>query len=391
MAVKKKLLIIQDELGRYSEVFLYRMLRGFKCFDVEVLVGKHVNKSEYPFEGVKQWNGVANTLLRLVYYIRYKFFNYHGIATANLGNLISMINETDADLVCFQFAFIPEKLGKDVGKINKPFCIIHHGTDVNLARENKIYCLRLNLVWGLANKLFFVSNFLMNEAVKLGCPPHKAHVNYLGVPDFKPSYANVIPVTDIFRFVMVARQTPVKNHTNVIRAFAKANKESSANMQLVLIGGGELESEIRHQIKMLGLENHISLMGDLSNGRVVEEISKSHCLILASRIHLITGALYQEEALGLSILEGMILGKPIVASATGGIPEVVSNGLNGFLVDPLDVNGIKEAILEMVNYPEKALEMGQRGRKLARKLFNFKLQMRKFEQHFIAIVESHGS
>jgi len=384
--MQKKILIVQQELGKYSEVFLYRMLNGFQLIDVELLVGQHINKHDFPFNHVKLWGKSAGFFARAFYFILYRLFGSLGITHAKLGNVIRAINSNDADMVCFQFGFLPTLIGKDIAKINKPFCIIHHGTDVNQAVENKAYHQRLKLVWDQADKLIFVSDFLMGVAKKLGCPEDKMCVHYLGVPEFENSKYH-LKVNEPFKFIMVARMVHVKNHVNIIDAFSRAIKETNESMQLILIGYGDLESCIEKQILELGIKQHICMLGKLRNEKVIEEITNSDCVVLVSRIHSITGIINQQEGLPISLLEGSRMGLPLIGSNTGGIPEIIDEGYNGYLVDPLDIDEIKHAMLKMVENPEKAKNMGENAKALVQKKFDFNMQMQKMEKIFLTMLE----
>jgi glycosyltransferase involved in cell wall biosynthesis len=382
--MQKKILIVQQELGRYSEAFLYRMLNGFQNIEVEVLVEQHINKHDFPFKHVNLWHDPANFFIRLFYFLRYRIFGYQGIRTAKIRNVIQRINNNNADLVCFQFGFLPTDFGHKIAKINKPFCIIHHGTDINQAIEDKAYHQRLKLVWKQANTLIFVSHFLMKIAIKLGCPEHKACVNYLGVPDFE--YKRLSRTCDRpFKFILVARMVHVKNHINIIHAFSRAVKASSQSIQLILIGTGLLEYTIKEQISKLGLQKNIFILGNLGNGQVIKEIAKADCVVLASIIHSIKGIINQQEGLGISLLEGARLGLPIIGSNTGGIPEIIDDNYNGYLIDPLDIEDIKNAMLKIIENPRHAKTMGENGKMLVREKFDFSVQMRKFENIFIKI------
>ena len=77
-----------------------------------------------------------------------------------------------------------------------------------------------------------------------------------------------------------------------------------------------------------------------------------------------------DEGLGRSMVEAMAAGKPVVASRVGGIPEAVEDGKTGILVPPGDARALASALTVMMDNPEKALEMGRRGRERAEKLFD---------------------
>jgi glycosyltransferase involved in cell wall biosynthesis len=70
------------------------------------------------------------------------------------------------------------------------------------------------------------------------------------------------------------------------------------------------------------------------------------------------------EGMGRVLVEAMAAGKPIVASNVGGIPDLVKHDHNGLLVPPGDEKALAAAIRQLINYPEKAKMMGQRGQQL---------------------------
>src|SRR5690606_14489755 len=97
-------------------------------------------------------------------------------------NILKQINLIDPDLIVFQFGFLPVLINKELPKIKQPFVVIHHGTDVNRARSDKKYRNNLVQVWKRASQVIFISNFLLERGLSLGCPKDKAIVLPLGVP-----------------------------------------------------------------------------------------------------------------------------------------------------------------------------------------------------------------
>jgi len=86
------------------------------------------------------------------------------------------------------------------------------------------------------------------------------------------------------------------------------------------------------------------------------------------------------EALGCSILEAMAMGKPVVATRTGGIPEVVIEGETGLLCAPQDADDLARVLLELVNQPATLAEMGRRARERALKTFDLTRMVDALEQ-----------
>jgi len=135
------------------------------------------------------------------------------------------------------------------------------------------------------------------------------------------------------RFGIVARLTEQKGHSTLLRAFRRV-REKRADLKLLIYGSGSLERELRDLTRQLDLEGCISFEGFI---RKPEDIySQIDVLILPSLW----------EGAGLTLLEAMSRGIPVIASNVGGIPEIVGESC-GRLVPPGDENALAEAILEL--------------------------------------------
>jgi glycosyltransferase involved in cell wall biosynthesis len=150
---------------------------------------------------------------------------------------------------------------------------------------------------------------------------------------------------------VVARLEPEKGHRYLIEAMP-AILHGAPETWLVIVGEGSLEGELR------------SLAASLP-GRAAERI------VFTGRredVAAITGEIdvavlpSLREAQGISILEAMARRKPVVASAVGGIPEVLTNGLDGLLVPPADPAALAEACIRLACSPELRVRMGEAGR-----------------------------
>lgn len=386
---KPKILFVQESLGQLSEVFLYRLLMGMHAFNVKVLAGSYVNRENFPYDAdsILFWNENISIYGKIVPFINRKLKTKGAYASVSR-QVVSAINKSDADLVCFQFAFLPVQMGSDLDKINKKTCVIHHGTDVNTAVENKEYHKRLMYFWSKIDKIIFVSHFLRDLACSLGCPKEKTVVNYLGVP-LLPTITtdNSSPNHKVFKFICVARMSPVKNHINLIHAFTKVVKQVGAkNVQLTLVGSGELKGFIEKEIATLKLSDHVDMTGGLNNEKTLQLIAESDCSVLVSKVYIVPSNERQEEGLPISLLEGAALGLPLIGSHTGGIPEIIDDGKNGYLVDPLDVDDIANSMLKIMSDRNKSKTMGKAAKHLVEEKFNLTKQNRKFEEIFMDII-----
>ena len=131
----------------------------------------------------------------------------------------------------------------------------------------------------------------------------------------------------------------------------------------LIVGGGGSSSEekielLKQKAESQGLTPRLVFTG--FRGDIPEILSLFDIFVLPSL----------DEGLGRSMVEAMAAGKPVVASRVGGIPEAVEDGKTGILVPPRDAHALADALSFMLDNPEKALEMGRRGRERAEKLFD---------------------
>ena len=151
---------------------------------------------------------------------------------------------------------------------------------------------------------------------------------------------------------MVARLARQKGIGDFIRA-ARGVLDSDPSVVFVLAGDGPLMEEVRELRVELGLEAHVHLVGQVEWAR--ELIWALDVLVISSL----------SEGSSVVAMEAMALGKPVVATAVGGVPEVVADGQTGILVQPGDPAGLAAAVVEVLSDPARAEEMGERGRQRA--------------------------
>ncbi len=125
------------------------------------------------------------------------------------------------------------------------------------------------------------------------------------------------------RFVCVARLSPEKGHHVLLSAAASLAAEG-LDFELVLVGDGDLRADLEEIVRSHGLGARVRFVGWKSNAEVRAEILASRALVVPSLA----------EGLPVVIMEALALRRPVIASAVGGIPELVENGLTGWCVKP---------------------------------------------------------
>ena len=120
--------------------------------------------------------------------------------------------------------------------------------------------------------------------------------------------------------------------------------------RFLIVGEGELQESLERQIKHLGLERHVTLTGFRSDAL---SLIKSFDVFAMSSV---------TEGLGSAVLEAMAARRAVVATAAGGIPEVVEDGVTGLLVPPHDEPAMAAALVQLLGDRERRDAMGAAGR-----------------------------
>lgn len=159
------------------------------------------------------------------------------------------------------------------------------------------------------------------------------------------------------RILFAGLITPRKNVDGIVRAFAQVQAEFSGARLLIVgpIVNEKYAALVRDEVRRMGLENSVTFMGHVENAELLRQMQLCNVLVLFSN----------EETLPTVIAQVMAVGKPVVASKVGGIPEMIEEGVNGFLVDPGDEHGLAERLIEVLNSPKLQLRMGCKSRELA--------------------------
>jgi len=137
--------------------------------------------------------------------------------------------------------------------------------------------------------------------------------------------------------ICVANMRPEKDHMTLLKGFAILNK-SMDEVKLLLIGNGPLRGVLEEFCAKHRLRD-VKFLGRLPHNDVLENIAKSDIFILTS----------VEEAMPNVVIEALALGKPVIATRVGGIPEIVKDGFNGLLIPPKSPEHVAKALNTLLN------------------------------------------
>lgn len=196
-----------------------------------------------------------------------------------------------------------------------------------------------------------VSHFQREKMIELGIPAEKVTAihNFINTFSIKPSSEQGE------YFLYFGRLERLKGLFTLIEAASTLKK-----IPLLIAGDGEARSELEQLIEQNGLK-HIHLLGFKGDNELHQLIRNSICTLAPSEWY---------ETFGLTLIESFARGRPAIASHIGGISEIVSDTIDGFLVPPKNVEVLREKMLWMAEHPREAIEMGQAGRLKVETQFN---------------------
>lgn len=243
------------------------------------------------------------------------------------------------DIIICQGPLLEGLLGSVLKRVFRKELIveIHGDWEERLPALKKVLTFFARFSLRSADKIRAVANYLVLKAKKYA--PGKPYFIFPTFTDLS-SFLNQREITFENYILFVGRKEKVKGAKYLIEAFEKIKKEFP-DFKLVLVGEGMPEGKM-------------TLMG------VRLKMRSCYCLVIPSL----------SEGLPRVILEAMALGKPVVASRVGGIPDLVKDGENGFLFEVGNVEQLAKKLRTLLSNKEMAVEMGKCGRELIQSQFS---------------------
>lgn len=266
-----------------------------------------------------------------------------------LTKLLKKLKDINPDIVHVEGLWMgtPGYLAKKILKI--PYVITGHGSDVYL--QSKLLHRRSKFVLKSADAVIGLTEHMKKEMENI-CKKNVFVVpNGINLREFKNLQKLKIDKRKQ-RILFVGSLVPVKGIKYLIESMKKITNDYP-NAELVIVGDGVDKYELEKLVIELDLCDSISFVGKVPNHKIGQYMIESDIFVLPSL----------SEGFGIVLLEAMASGLPIVASNVGGIPSIIQNGVNGFLVDPKNSEKIAEKVLFLLNNEETMIKISQNNKK----------------------------
>ena len=260
-----------------------------------------------------------------------------------------------------------------------PFITTLHGTDITLVGSDRSYLPITRFSIEQSDGVTAISNYLKERTVRefeirrpIEMIPNFVNCDlYCACKDapLRKQWAhNGEPI-----LMHLSNFRPVKRVTDVIEIFALVREKMKA--KLVMIGDGPDRGAAEHLARQRKISRDVIFLG--KQDRVQEKLGVADLFLLPSDL----------ESFGLAALEAMACEVPVIATNVGGLPEVVTHGVDGYLVPPRDVAAAGKYAIEILSRPDRGREMGKLARVNARRNYCSNDVIPKYEAYYRSVVE----
>lgn len=314
----------------------------------------------------------------------YPLFEHPPYSLALAVALHDAVRKHQLDLVHMHYA-IPHAasafLAREMLKHERPLRIATtlHGTDITLVGLHPSFheITRFSILE--SDGLTAVSEYLREETVRdFAVPRDRIEVipNFIDTdawyPNREPCHRSKLAPRGDKIVMHVSNFRPVKRVERVVEVFARIRERVQA--RLVLVGDGPDRPRALVRAAELGVAEHVLSLGKFA--KVEEILSCADLFLLPS----------QTESFGLAALEAMACGAPVIASRTGGLPEVVDDGVSGFLIESGAVDAMAEAGVRLLQDDALHARMSEAARALAVERFSAKAVVPRYEAFYERVI-----
>jgi L-malate glycosyltransferase len=319
--------------------------------------------------------------------ITYPLFDHPPYTLSLATKMAEVAEEASLDLLHVHYA-IPHSVSALLARMmtaprRLPFITTLHGTDITLVGNDRSYLPIVRFSIEQSDGVTAISHYLRDRTVKefeikrpievipnfVNCDLYKRSDDAAARARWAPEGEPILMHLSNFR--------PVKRVTDVVEIFALVREKIPA--KLVLMGDGPDRGAAEYIVRKKRLSKDVFFLG--KQDHVQEKLGLADLFLLPS----------DSESFGLAALEAMACQVPVVATDVGGLPEVVTHGVDGYLFEPRDVAAGAKYALDILTRPDRGRMMGEMARANARRKYCSNDIIPLYERYYEKVLNASGA
>jgi colanic acid/amylovoran biosynthesis glycosyltransferase len=367
-----------------SETFVYRQLLGVRpAVHPIVLTSRATHLELFPTEElfVREkgfWGKVGSRLVRTV------TGRSTAITPAQSRYWTRVLVERKARLIHAHFGHFALDVLPVARSLGLPLLVTFHGFDASKLLRDRRYTDDLARLFEYAHVLT-VSRDMADRLDRYGLKRDRLDVHYIGAPVEDFAFVERTPIAQKITsgrpltFLQVSNFVEKKGHEYTVEAFARYSRDRPTD-RLVLAGDGPLRGAIEGRCGTLGIRDGVVFPGRVAKAEVGKLMREADVFLH----HSVTAVDGDMEGLPTVLMEAMATGLVVVATRHSGIPELVEDGVDGFLVDERDVETYASTLRSLA---EAGSSIGRRAREKIERRFNMTVQNAELQQIYKRLID----
>ena len=334
----KKIAIFTKTFLSPSMTFIYRQIENMGGeWDAFVITNSHINQHLFPFKAVYEIkpSAIERVIKKISHQIGVSVLASY---TSSEMQITEVIKAERPSVIHAHFGPSAIDILPIARKLSIPMITTFHGIDASAMLTSRSYVRQLQDLFSYS-KIITVSKIMAERLIDYGAPSGQVECIYIGVPLDTFKFLNRRAIRDKYQnderitFLQVSNFVEKKGHAFTLKAFA-AFREKHTNSKLLLAGAGPLLRDIRDLAVKLNCTDSVVFLGHKSQDDVAELMAQADCFLH----HSVTASNGDQEGIPTVIMEAMATGLPVISTYHSGIPELIDNGVNGYLVGERDVD-----------------------------------------------------
>lgn len=279
--------------------------------------------------------------------------------------------KNDIDVVLAEYGPKAQSLLPVVKDLKIPLVVHFHGFDASV-KDVILGNNNYQEVFQTAKYVVVVSKKMYSDLLALGCPEEKLVYNVYG-PDEK--FFEVQPKFKNLQFISIGRFVTKKAPYYLILAFRNVVKKFP-RAELIMAGDGELLEVCRNLVAYYNLNNNIKFAGVITPEEYRNYLGNSMAMVQ----HSVTALSGDSEGTPVGILEASAAGLPVISTRHAGIPDVIIHEETGYLVGEHEVDKMSLYMIKVLENPQLAREIGNRGKKNIQKYYTLQRHIEELDK-----------